>query len=168
MSLSAAYWPDSEPEPTPAIELRGLTVRWPHVAAIVFPAPAGCVAKRTEIRGWALTRVGTVAIHAGKKWDPPSMQGDAMRDWVTSNGLDGIDLAYCEGKILAVADLTGFHSARQGCCPPWGTPGHGDFHWALDNVRPLGEPVPCRGQLGLWRPPAEVAERVLAQIGVSS
>ena len=146
------------------LDLRALTIRWPHVAAIVCPAPQGCVPKRTEIRSWPLSHFGTVAIHAGKAWDPPSAQGDAMRDWVAANGLDGIDLAYCEGKILAVADLTGFHPASGTCCPPWGVPDHGQFHWILDNVRPLAEPVACRGQLGLWRPAADTLAAVLRQI----
>ncbi len=47
-----------------------------------------------------------------------------------------------QGSILAVADLTDCHQADGACCHPW------------------GESSP-----GVWRVPAEAAERVLAQIG---
>ena len=146
--------------------MRALTIRWPHVAAIVYPAPDGCLPKRTEIRKRPLSpsQLGPVAIHAGKAWDPATAQGDAMRDWVAADGLDGIDLAASEGAILAVAELTDSHPAMPGCCPPWGVPGHGAFHWALDDVRLLAEPVPCRGQLGLWRPDMDTLGAVLRQL----
>jgi hypothetical protein len=36
------------------------------------------------------------------------------------------------------------------------------FGWFLSGVRPLPEPVPCRGSLGLWDVPTEVAARTMA------
>lgn len=36
--------------------------------------------------------------------------------------------------------------------------------WLLANVRPLPEPVPCRGAQGLWNAPGTVAAAVLAQL----
>lgn len=34
----------------------------------------------------------------------------------------------------------------------------------LANARPLSEPVPCRGMLGLWRLPEEAEKAVRAQL----
>lgn len=164
MSLSASYWPDAGPEPTPTVELRGLTVRWPHVAAIVFPAPVGCVPKRTENRTRGTSYRGPIAVHAGKAWDPRSTVSLAQRSWENCGGLVGIDFEAASGAILAVAELADCHQADGACCHPWGETSTGVWHWQLENVRPLAEPVPCGGQLGLWRPAADVAERVLAQI----
>lgn len=168
---AAAMFDAVDPVPAGLVEycqallgMRALTIRWPHVAAIVYPAPKGCLPKRTEIRSQPPWQLGPVAIHAGKAWDPVSAQGDAMRDWIAADGLDGIDLAASEGSILAVAELTGSHPAAPGCCPPWGVPGHGAYHWTLDDVRPLAEPVPCRGQLGLWRPDMDTLGAVLRQL----
>jgi hypothetical protein len=36
----------------------------------------------------------------------------------------------------------------------------GPIGWVLDDVRGLTEPVPCRGALGLWTVPEDVAARV--------
>lgn len=32
----------------------------------------------------------------------------------------------------------------------------GPFGWILEEIRPLAEPVPCKGALGLWTVPAHV------------
>lgn len=164
MTFSAAYWPGTGPEPTPAADLRALTVRWPHVAAIVYPAPDGCVPKRTENRTRKTEYRGPVAIHAGLAWDPRSTVSLTQRHWENQGGLKGIDFEAASGAILAVADLTACHRADGACCHPWGETGPEVWHWVLGNVRPLSEPLPCRGQLGLWRVPADAAGRVRAQI----
>jgi activating signal cointegrator 1 len=36
----------------------------------------------------------------------------------------------------------------------------GRYAWVCTNVRPLPEPIPCRGALGLWDVPAEIAARL--------
>lgn len=146
------------------LDLRALTVRWPHVAAIVYPAPDGCVPKTTENRTYATSRRGPVAIHAGKAWDPRSTVSVAQRHWENKGGLAGIDFESAQGSILAVADLTDCHRADGACCHPWGEVGAGVWHWRLENVRRLPDPVPCRGQLGLWRPDTDTLAAVLRQI----
>lgn len=40
-----------------------------------------------------------------------------------------------------------------GLSSPWF---FGPFGWALDEIRPLAEPVPCKGALGLWRVPEHI------------
>jgi len=41
----------------------------------------------------------------------------------------------------------------------------GGFALLLSDVRPLSEPVPCKGALGLWRVPAEVETEVRLRAG---
>lgn len=147
----------------PLFGLRALTVRWPHVAAIVYPAPPGCLPKRAENRSHALSYRGPVAIHAGKAWDPRSTVSVAQRAWENAGGLAGIDFDKAQGSILAVADLVDCHRSAA-CCAPWGESSPEVFHWVLGGVRPLAVPVPCRGRLGLWRPDADTLGAVLGQL----
>lgn len=143
--------------------MRALTIRWPHVAAIVYRAPKGCLPKRTENRTRAVSYRGPVAIHAGNAWGPRSTVSVAQRFWENSGGLSGIDFDRAQGSILAVAELVDCHRSV-GCCAPWGESSPEVFHWVLDDVRLLGEPVPCRGQLGLWRPDMDTLGAVLRQL----
>jgi hypothetical protein len=48
-------------------------------------------------------------------------------------------------------------------CTPWSA--RGQFHIELANVRPLADPVPCKGMLGLWRLPEDVEKLVRTQLG---
>lgn len=152
-----------------AYDWRALTVRWPHVAAIVYPAPAGCVPKRAENRTYATSRRGRILIHAGKAWDARSTVSLAQRHWENCGGLAGIDFDAAQGAIVAVADLTDCHPSDGVCCRPWGETGADVWHWSLGNVRRLPEPVPAKGALGFWRPGADVLAPVLRQLaGVAS
>lgn len=78
------------------------------------------------------------------------------------------------GAVVAVAEIFGCHHAdecmlppylvvtgRTGCCP-WAM--RGQWHIELANVRPLPEPVPCRGMPGLWQLPEDVESAARAQI----
>lgn len=47
-------------------------------------------------------------------------------------------------------------------CDPWAM--SGQFHIELADVRPIPEPVPCRGMLGLWRLPEDVEKAVRGQL----
>jgi activating signal cointegrator 1 len=51
-------------------------------------------------------------------------------------------------------ELTEAELAFGDCAP-------GRYGWALADVRPLPEPLPCRGALGLWAVPAEVRARLI-------
>ena len=74
------------------------------------------------------------------------------------------------GAIIGVVDLVDVHPDA-GCCRPWGESAyieHGGrvrrsiVHLVLESPRELAEPIPCRGALGLWTPPADVIERLQA------
>jgi hypothetical protein len=47
-------------------------------------------------------------------------------------------------------------------CSQWAV--RGQFHITLTKVRPLAEPIPCRGALGLWRLPEDVEKAVRKQL----
>jgi len=154
--------------------MRGLTVKQPWAHMITH------CGKDTENRTWKPPAgLGTFAIHAGARagWDRTAEQSRvAWRAWWTwAEALppmnvpgplrrDSIFIDY--GAIVAVCDLGSLtHDATgaEACsCSPWSAPR--SWHWELANVRPLAEPVPCRGALGLWNLPADVESAVLAQL----
>jgi ASCH domain len=152
-----------------AEQMRALTIQQPWADAIVLGP------KRVENRSWPAPRrlIGQeVALHAGKKIDrhadfPPGCLWMAMpecRPFMSRLGM-----------VLAVATLTGCHRAsdcggrdrqdgrrlpRRGCSP-WSMPDQ--YHWEFDDIRPLADPVPCKGAQRLWRLPEDVEAAVRAQ-----
>jgi hypothetical protein len=108
--------------------------------------------------------------------DTSTLTPEHLRDfWEASDTLDPDDQREREliprGGIVAVADLVDSHPDGE-CCRPWGESAYDEHggrrrisihHLVLENIRPLAEPIPCKGALGLWRPPADVAEAALAQ-----
>ncbi len=163
MSLSAAYWPDSEPAPTPAAELRALTIHQPWAACIASGQ------KLTENRTWATKHRGPLAIHAGADFDkyPALRPASGPASIALDAYYDAPSRLWVRSAVLAVVSLDDCHPYEPGCCAsPWAEREPGRWHWVLADVRALPEPVPCKGALSLWRPSADVTERVLAQIGV--
>lgn len=86
------------------------------------------------------------------------------------------------GAVVAVATLTGCHHwdwdnlcgpehrdsspSTPGLCSPWVNL-RVPWHWELADVRPLPEPVPCKGALRLWPLPDDVNHAVLRQATTS-
>lgn len=152
------------PEP-----MRALTIKPPWSHAIADGT------KRVENRSWAAPSwaIGQdVAIHAGKGFDwgaqfPPGLTAE----WAAP---EDIPL----GAVVAVARLAGCHDSPD-CYGPLQRPGSGQhplcspwalrfqWHWVLADVRPLAQPVPCRGMLGLWRLPEDVESAARAQLEVA-
>lgn len=139
--------------------IRALTVLQPYAWAItVGVKPVENRTRRTKYRG-------LLAIHAGKRvmreglGDPRILEAIADRDFEINEATSRL------GCVVAVADLTGCHDATYtaGCsCSPWAA--SYSWHWELSDVRPLREPVPCRGMLGLWRLPLNVEAKVRRQL----
>ena len=133
-------------------EIRALTIRQPWAWAIAEGK------KTVENRTQRTNYRGPLLIHAGIQID------DMAR---LPGGLTMPPAQMVLGAIIAVADLTDIHKGsakwdnggRTICCPPWGE-GMFSYHWMLANVRKLPEPIPCRGQQGLWRPPADVLSKI--------
>lgn len=121
-----------------------LTVRQPWADAIAHGG------KRIENRTWPVPakHVGArILIHAGAVADRyavlPAEVPSRPIGWPGTRS-----------AVVAVATLVGSHLATGRCCGPWGFPEV--FHWQLADVTALTDPVPCKGRLGLWTPPADV------------
>ena len=150
-------------------EMRALTIRPPWSHAIAFWG------KDVENRTWATHYQGDIAIHAGKSPDDGALEDWRIVSALTAPGYEQIPFSL--GKVVAVARLYDCHpipdeTGLSGC----GTPARDDrtcslwadetgYHWRLRDIRPLRDPVPCKGALGLWRLPEDVEKAVRAQLG---
>jgi hypothetical protein len=149
-------------------ELRALTIRPPWSHAIAYWG------KDVENRTWSTHYQGDLAIHAGKSFDDEALEDWRIVNAITRIGYQGDGLT--PGRVIAVARLYDCHpipdeTGLSGC----GTPARDDrtcslwadetgHHWRLRNVRPLADPVPCKGMLGLWRLPEDAEKAVRAQL----
>lgn len=104
-----------------------------------------------------------LGIHAAKSYSAQA-SGDVFRTLTTSEGerMDALVAGpHRLGALLGFVTVTGCHPADGrscfedghggGLCSSWAQPGQ--YHWKLTDPEPLDEPVPMRGQLGLWRLP---------------
>jgi hypothetical protein len=150
--------------------MKAMTIRPPWSWAISHGP------KRIENRVWERAYRGRLAIHAGKGWDNDGEDSPLVQQAWRDAGIDiyKIDPAYREitlGAVVAVADLVdicgkgvpGYDLDVPCGCGPWAA--EGQYHWRLANVRPLTDPIPCKGALGLWTLPDEVEAAVVAQLG---
>lgn len=142
------------------VELRAITVRAPWAWAIVHARKD--VENRT--RNLAGTYRGPVAIHVGLT---PATDAQA---WWPLGDLIPSEAFRWRGVFLGVVDLVDVHPVgtepRDGWCSTWALgDGH---HLVLANPRPLAEPVPARGRLGLWTPTPTQAAAITAQLTPTS
>lgn len=142
-------------------QYRALTVRqpWAHLVA-----HGG---KTIENRRVRTTYRGPVAVHAGKTLAVAEWEW-ARRRYGARALPDQDDLA--RGAVIAVANLSGCHAygwpsqCHTAACEAWGEAGGDTWHWVLDDIRPLAVPIPARGQLGLWRPDADLTAAIEAAL----
>lgn len=131
--------------------MRALTVRQPWAWAIVHGG------KDVENRSQAWSYRGPLAIHAGLA--PLEKHNMASRRHRELHGSETpTELVF--GAFIGVVDLIDADACLSGTCSPWAIPGC--VHLQLANSRPLARPIPCRGRLGLWTPPADVVEELQA------
>lgn len=145
-----------------------LTRPWPYVVLHL--------GKRIENRSRrdgrdpkALTRYrGRLYLHAAKSFDPAV--GDSLRDqglirapteyWLRDERVHPPQaiVGSCDvvGRIAPSPDGPRLYEAEGFDLRWW----MGDHGLLLDNVRPLLQPVPCRGHQGIWTVPPSVQERV--------
>jgi hypothetical protein len=142
--------------------MKALTVQQPWAWAIVHGGKD--VENRT--RNLPGSYRGPVAIHAGKREDEDGYYDDMIREalgtvddsWVLEERL-------ARGVIVGIVNLVSVHHDHQhgtDRCSPWSQ--WGQWHLVLANPRPLAEPVPCRGALGLWTVPPGVDDQVRLQL----
>lgn len=140
--------------------MRALTVQQPWAWAIIH----GGKTVENRSRNVAGAYRGPVAIHASltvdtAAFDDPTMWAalapfrDHGPDAPTSDRLDAV------GVFLGVVDLVGSHTPTALCGSPWEDPDAG-AHLVLVNPRPLEQPIPYRGRLGLWTPDPFVVEQL--------
>lgn len=143
-------------------DVRAITVKQPWAWAIAHGG------KTVENRSRGTAYRGPLLIHAGLVWSQRGEYDPRVR--AAWNGLHpqlAGSLGFTEhptGAVIAVAQLVDAHPDAN-CCRPWGESEYLEasgrrrtvvHHLVLEDVVPLPEPVPCRGALGLWRPPADV------------
>lgn len=158
--------------------MRILTVRQPWAWAIIH----GGKDVENRVRNIAGDYRGPVAIHAGLA---AYEQGNvASKAHAAAHGTE-TDTGMVFGAIIGVVDLTDVHSASviDGCgwlrhdCPEHGTCREHCSKWAmgptqdgwfqhlvLANPRPLTEPIPFKGALGLRTLDDDTTARVLAAL----
>lgn len=146
--------------------MRILTVRQPWAHAIIH----GGKDVENRPRNIAGSYRGPVAIHAALQRDD--------RGWVEfgacalTNTMDR-GLPDTLGAIIGVVDLVDVHrplwddscgEPGEGACSPWAEPTGWSYHLVLANPRPLAEPMPFRGALGLREFDAEMTARVFEAV----
>jgi hypothetical protein len=151
--------------------MKALTLTQPWATLVAIGA------KRIESRSWSTSYRGPLAIHAAKQlpvsWSQFSARPftAALGDLAPLNNYGAPDLACLPcGVVLATCELIDVRRVEDrrgdwvwvegdadvpgGVLPaaevPFGDFNPGRFAWMLENVRPLDEPVPARGRLGLW------------------
>lgn len=167
-------------------DMRALSVQQPWAACITY------LGKDVENRTWPCQRRiwgARIAIHASKGIDLPDFvpgpladgwpslfagqaEWDAWRaaaaganpqklaDWPAKIPLGAVVAAATIADCHWHEDCTGGEDPRP--CSPWAA--FGQWHWRLENVRPLAEPIPCRGALGLWQLLGDVERAVRGQL----
>ena len=125
--------------------------------------------KRVETRSWATNYRGPLAIHAAKGF-PASARDFASEERALGRLPERLPL----GAIVAVAVVTDVGrtehispviSALERHLGDY-TPGR--YAWMLRNIRPLPEPVPLMGRLGLFHVPGDTYLRIVHDLLVSS
>jgi hypothetical protein len=144
--LAERFAPAAVPPAPVAPPLKCLTINQPWAWAIFHAGK--CVENRT----WYTPHRGPLLVHAGvsRRWydaeDPEDWRevyGVALPAWA----------ALPTGAVLGVADLVG--CVRPGSAPagPWA---EGPWCWVLARPRAFAEPVPLRGQQGLFGVPPDL------------
>lgn len=148
--------------------MRVLTVRQPWAWAIIY----GGKDVENRSRNIAGDYRGPVAIHAGQTVDMAGMTDRniigsvAIRRLFAGAGHLSTFKESPRGAIIGVVDLVSVHRCwwAEGLtgCSPWAEKGF--WHLALTNARPLVEPIPFKGALGLRTLPVEVEAQIQGMI----
>lgn len=119
--------------------------------------------KKFETRSWQTKHRGPIAIHAGKKVDEAACREESIRKVLVEHGYTAYNLP--TGAILAIATLNrclksvdtwtdGYElENRELIYSPeyeFGDFTPGRYAWELIDVQQLQEPIPAKGQQGLW------------------
>lgn len=169
-------------------EMRILTVRQPWAWAIIH----GGKNVENRSRNVAGSYRGPVAIHVAGKYATEGLNlaalDDACNAWCAAHGCGRQHPWQVNvGQIIGVVELVDAHKcagtptnrprcyeakangfseavvAGTGLCSPWADQ-HSENHLVLANSRPLSEPIPFRGGLGLRRLDDETRRQVESRV----
>lgn len=139
--------------------IRGLTLTQPWATLIANGH------KRVETRGWSTKYRGWLAIHAAK-----GFPADARRFAQEERALGRLESRLPIGCVVAVARLTRVLMSEEAVYQVSALERHlgdysaGRYAWYIEDVKPLPEPIPCKGALSLWQVPPEVHRRIVASL----
>lgn len=141
--------------------MKVLSVRQPWAWALIHGG------KDVENRNWHTSFRGRLAIHAGKAFDM------SASDWIDFRGgwyeepFTGMAEAFGEigstndirGAIIGTVDV--HDCVRDALCDSqWKAEGDEAYCWLVRNPKALRDPIPMKGQLGLWDVPDELFPEV--------
>jgi len=139
--------------------VRALTVQQPWPTAIVHWGKS----PENRSRNIAGAYRGPLAIHAGLREDEAAYDDEMIREALGTydDSWRLLDQLETRGAIIGVVDLVAVHHHSDhgpDRCSPWAQ--QGQWHLMLAKPRPLAEPIPCTGRLGLWTPTPDVLAAV--------
>lgn len=153
-------------------ELRILTVRQPWAWAIIH----GGKDVENRVRNIAGDYRGPTAIHAARSYGPLSGDQTTLARAMREHWYERFDQEHrfvepwhsVRGAIVGVVDLVDVHHDdrdrdRGFQCSEWAE--IDAYHLVLANPRPLSEPIPFKGALGLRRLDEATEAAVWSQIG---
>jgi activating signal cointegrator 1 len=126
--------------------------------------------KAYETRGWTTEYRGELLIHAAKRWSP-MFEGVRRRfnDHLRKVGKVQLPDRLPLGAIVAKCEVREIYEARR-VKPPtasedlFGDWTAGRYAWHLVNIQALPQPVPARGQQGMWEADRFLMEMVKAAL----
>jgi hypothetical protein len=133
--------------------MKALTLTQPSATLVATGA------KRVETRSWGTRYRGELAIHAAKRFPPAArtvcLDTPFFEALTHDRGrTSALDLPL--GAVIATAELVEIVPVGPGQLRlgeqelAFGDYREGRYAWFLANVKPLPEPIPARGALGLW------------------
>lgn len=133
-----------------------ITIRPPMSHAVMHLGKN--IENRANVNHWRRITGSRVAVHAGKRWE----QG-YVRDIEAITGRRLDQNLITVGAIIGTVTFSDIHWADSECCDPWGQYEFGGTvaHLVLDRPRAC-DPIPCKGALGLWTVPDDIARELAA------
>lgn len=158
--------------------MRGLSLTQPWATLIALGV------KQMETRSWWTAYRGPLAIHAAKAFPEGARElcfEEPFHNVLRRAGYGDADAAHQEplprGAIVAVADLAACIStnheamleAHLRLASPFerafGDFTSGRYAWVLRAIRPLREPLPCRGYPNVWPVDEALEHAIMARVG---
>ena len=125
---------------------------WAHLIIHGLPDTTPIIPKmkNVENRTWSSTYRGSILIHSGK--------GKTYREAAEAYGLKPKDMTF--GAVIGVVEMYDCKRVDEMVPTHWTD---GPWCHLYRNPRPLRNPIPWKGALGLWTPPQDLLDAIVAQ-----